>query len=154
MGDLCIYDVGKNRWEAMPNSRHMARSRMNHAAAMLGCLMLIQGGYTSESKKTLGEFHLFDMIANRWIDCIWDGEIQPRQMHTMKGVYDAMLHEKHVPPRMQHRAMWVKPRASFKKEEGEFFRNDKLQEGYYIFGGQDAKGKMLNDFWLAQPDYD
>lgn len=27
-------------------------------------------------------------------------------------------------------------------------------EGFYIFGGQDAKGKILNDIWIAQPDFE
>jgi len=30
----------------------------------------------------------------------------------------------------------------------------KYDAGFYIFGGQDAKGKYLNDLWLAEPYYE
>jgi hypothetical protein len=30
----------------------------------------------------------------------------------------------------------------------------KYDAGFYIFGGQDAKGKYLNDLWLAEPFYE
>ena len=38
---------------------------------------------------------------------------------------------------------------------GKLFQgDDKQEEGFYIFGGQDSKNKTLNELWVAQPDYE
>ena len=40
---------------------------MQHAAATLGSLMLIHGGYNNEGKLQLSDFNLFDIEKNIWI---------------------------------------------------------------------------------------
>jgi hypothetical protein len=79
LSDLHIFDIGRNKWEEVQGQGGLsARSRMNHSSALLGCLMLIQGGYTSENKSTLGEFNLFDMESRKWIECIHNTDMCSR----------------------------------------------------------------------------
>ena len=56
--------------------------------------------------------------------------------------------------------MWSQSKKTICKQMdestfGKFFQSDdKLDEGFYIFGGQDSKNKTLNELWVAQPDYE
>lgn len=72
--------------------------------------MLIQGGYTTENKTTLGDFNLFDMEAKKWIECSYNDEMSPRQMHTMQAVYDQNIYDRFYMMQnnfSKQRAMWV-----------------------------------------------
>ena len=46
--------------------------------------------------------------------------------------------------------MWAEGRQ-FTAEDQE--KNKHYQEGFYIFGGVDSKGQILNDLWLVKPIY-
>ena len=35
----------------------------------------------------------------------------------------------------------------------QLYNNQVQAEGFYIFGGQDQNGQLLNDLWLLEPDY-
>jgi N-acetylneuraminic acid mutarotase len=40
---------------------------VNHAAAVIGGIMLVMGGFSSETKQTLDDFNLFDFQTNTWL---------------------------------------------------------------------------------------
>ena len=41
---------------------------MNHAAGLLGCVMLVHGGFSTEIKRVLDEFSLFDIEQLKWVE--------------------------------------------------------------------------------------
>ena len=76
--DLYIFDTRREEWIRVPEKNPALESdyveppkkRMSHAAGNLGCIMLIHGGYTTEQKKVLDDFKLFDVEEARWIETI------------------------------------------------------------------------------------
>ena len=42
---------------------------MSHGGAIMGSVLLVHGGFNTESKKTLEDFAMFDMELLKWIDC-------------------------------------------------------------------------------------
>lgn len=40
---------------------------MNHCADSMGALMLVSGGYNTETKVTMDDFQLFDFYDQAWI---------------------------------------------------------------------------------------
>ena len=61
MNDLFILDTELTKWTKIQHEQYTPGIRMNHVAASLGSLMLVQGGYNSETKKTYRDIHLFDI---------------------------------------------------------------------------------------------
>ena len=59
--DICIFDIYKEEWNLSVDTEGAPRKRMNHAASIMGCLMLVHGGFSTESKKVLDDFCLFDV---------------------------------------------------------------------------------------------
>jgi hypothetical protein len=51
-----------------PDIEGAPRKRMNHTASVMGSLMLVHGGFNTESKKVLDDFNLFDLEMMKWID--------------------------------------------------------------------------------------
>ncbi len=43
---------------------------MSHAAGVMGGLMLMHGGYSTEGRLVLDDFNLFDFKLMKWITCI------------------------------------------------------------------------------------
>ena len=41
---------------------------MSAAAGLLGCMMLVYGGFNTESKKALDDMKVFDMEQMKWIE--------------------------------------------------------------------------------------
>jgi hypothetical protein len=41
---------------------------MNHGCDIMGCLMLVHGGFNTEQKKALDEMKVFDMELLKWVD--------------------------------------------------------------------------------------
>jgi len=42
---------------------------MGHVSQVFGSMMLVQGGFSTDTKQTLGDFHLFDIDEKKWINC-------------------------------------------------------------------------------------
>ena len=55
-------------WSKLEGSGIPPKKRMGHVSSMLGCLMLVHGGYNCESKLVLDDFNLFDAEEHKWIN--------------------------------------------------------------------------------------
>lgn len=77
---------------------------MNHASGLLGCVMLVHGGFSTEAKRILDDFSLLDLELMHWVDTkvfingtlysekqhskdmnLWPG---PKQSHTITAIFD------------------------------------------------------------------
>ena len=65
--DIWMFDTDRVIWSKLEGSGIPPKKRMYHTASVLGSLMLIHGGYSSEGKITLSDFNLFDIEVNKWI---------------------------------------------------------------------------------------
>lgn len=114
--DLLIFDTKMSNvngvagtWtkvKSLDNEGDIPSKRMNHTATILGCVMVIHGGFNTERKRVLNDFSLYDIEQSKWMNCkiftqdesgsierITDRENQKigvgyRQMHTLTAVYD------------------------------------------------------------------
>lgn len=66
--DLHVFDTTTNRWLHEPDLENIPRKRMNHAAGLLGCVMLVHGGFSTEAKRALDEYSLFDIEQMKWVE--------------------------------------------------------------------------------------
>eukprot|EP00347_Sterkiella_histriomuscorum_P014797 403359488 len=163
LNDLHIFDTQSETWsqasvEGAPNKRY------NHAAAMLGSVMIIQGGLFADQRKLLNDFAIFDCDLCRWVpprvycnreridlqdplpyDQTAIDQIGYRQMHSMTAIQDnSYYQDKHG------KAIW-KQRRQFSDEENQSGFN--FNEGIYLFGGVNQKGELQNDLWFIEPYY-
>lgn len=72
-------------------------------------------------------------------------------MHSITAIYDQDYYINHYPGRIKRgRMMWLKekPWTDDEKAHGLSFK-----EGYYMFGGMDDKGTILNDLYFISPSH-
>ena len=50
-------------WDVQPHGK----KRMHHAADIIGSLMLVHGGYSTESKKVMEDFAVLDTHIKKWV---------------------------------------------------------------------------------------
>jgi len=92
--DICVYDTERGEWEEMRELDRAPKKRMNHSAGLMGCLMLVSGGYNTETKTVMSDLCIFDIELTRWVDC-WvytlseRSNFVPRQMHTVTALYNS-----------------------------------------------------------------
>ena len=65
--DIWMFDTDSMNWSKLEGSGIPPKKRMGHVSSILGCLMLVHGGYNCESKLTLDDFTLFDAEEHKWI---------------------------------------------------------------------------------------
>jgi len=65
--DIWMFETTKNLWTKFEGSGIPPKKRMGHAAAALGSLLLIHGGYNCEGKIHLDDFNLFDVEDQKWV---------------------------------------------------------------------------------------
>ena len=70
LNDLFMFDTKIKKWEQMPDNKYTPKVRMSHVTSIMGCLMLLQGGYNTETRTTYDDIHLFDIDIKQWIRCI------------------------------------------------------------------------------------
>jgi hypothetical protein len=66
-----VLDLSTNKWIENDFSRDGSRSglkRVHHAGAILGCVLIIHGGFCGEEKSLYSEMVLFDLYLKRWLD--------------------------------------------------------------------------------------
>lgn len=62
---------------------------MNHCASVLGSLMMVHGGYNSETRKTYSDINLFDIPSKRWVRTIVAKEGDYQRNQTLSQIdYD------------------------------------------------------------------
>jgi len=49
---------------------------MNHASGVMGCVMMVSGGFNTEAKVVMDDFNLFDFRLSAWV---------PLEMHKPDG---------------------------------------------------------------------
>lgn len=65
--DIWIFETRTLAWSKLEGSGIPPKKRMNHAASILGSLLLIHGGYNNEGTIVYSDFNLFDIEENKWI---------------------------------------------------------------------------------------
>lgn len=75
--DIWMFETERMHWSKLEGSGIPPKKRMGHVSSMLGSLMLVHGGYNSESKLVLDDFNLFDVEEHKWIKTrvIMDGKV-------------------------------------------------------------------------------
>ncbi len=66
--DLFIFDTQTECWLPECDIEGAPRKRMNHGCSIMGCLMLVHGGFNTEQKKALDEMKCFDLEIMKWVD--------------------------------------------------------------------------------------
>lgn len=57
--DVWMFDTrqGNKTWTELKDvAGHVPKKRMNHAAGIMGCVMIISGGYNTEAKVIMDDF--------------------------------------------------------------------------------------------------
>ena len=104
LNDLYIFDVNQNRWDKINDQPNTPKSRMGHVSQIYGSMMLVQGGFSTDTKQTLSDFNLFDLDEKKWINCdiyqtnsdgteVKESTLQ-RTNHCMQAIYDIDLYER------------------------------------------------------------
>jgi hypothetical protein len=101
--------------------------------------MLINGGFNSETQKTLSDFHLLDLERAKWMGVEVDSQMSEHnsvhiplhelQYHTITAVYSQSNYNRSYEgnQRDQKRMMWFTPHTAVDYEQG-----------FYVFGGVDS----------------
>ena len=58
----------REKWLEEPDIHNPPKKRMNHSASIMGCIMMVHGGFSTEAKQVLDDYQLFDIEAMQWID--------------------------------------------------------------------------------------
>ena len=84
--DVQIYDTQAKTWldidqNAVGGIGLQPKKRSSHASGMMGGVMLIHGGYSTEAALLLDDFCLFDVNLRKWINTITkiDGVVFEKQ---------------------------------------------------------------------------
>ena len=85
------------------NEPNCIRQRMDHAAAFYGCIMVVHGGYHTETMEYLGDFGFYDVYEKEWIcpEILYDAA-RPRQRSRLEKLGVAGAAEARIEPRMMH----------------------------------------------------
>ena len=104
--DILVFDTINEEWQILLENELSPRKRMSHSASIMGCIMLVSGGFSTEAKKVLDDLRMFDCDLMAWIETKlfvagtkvteknqshlfenshWPGK---RQMHTITAIYD------------------------------------------------------------------
>ena len=68
--DIQIYDTKRKHWQHVEAFGKIPKKRCSHAAAVMGGVMLVHGGYNTEGKVTLDDFNLYDFGQHEWITTV------------------------------------------------------------------------------------
>lgn len=82
----------------------MPKKRMQHAAATMGCVMLVMGGVNPEAKVVLDDFNLFDFRLNAWLN-VRMSKANSRQTFQAQNLYDNDLSRFKDPQLLNSRKM-------------------------------------------------
>lgn len=69
--DLWIFDTKKSNkeWRRVNDEGFVPKKRMQHAAGVIGGVMLISAGYNTEARVVMDDFCMFDFRLGAWIPC-------------------------------------------------------------------------------------
>ena len=123
------------------------RRRMHHAADVYGCILVVHGGFSTETKDILGDFSLYDLDKKTWIKCSLSpspiqqtsstlSKLPPikltnRYMHTMTAVYSHIIDDQSK----YSRSLWDHPYLPKAQADRELLVYDTNLMGIYMFGG-------------------
>lgn len=159
MNDLFILDTQKSKWTMVEQEKYTPGIRMNHVAASLGSLMLVQGGYNSETKKTYRDIHLFDIQTQQWIRTIVAKEGDYQRNQTLSQIdYDIPQNTNsssicEIPARHMHTMQVVRgwEDGAHPKTRIDWVKPSGKRVGFYMFGGKNHLGNMVNELWFIKP---
>jgi hypothetical protein len=69
--DLWIFNTKKSNkeWRRVNDEGFVPKKRMQHAAGVIGGVMLISAGYNTEARVVMDDFCMFDFRLGAWIPC-------------------------------------------------------------------------------------
>ena len=59
--DVHVFDTVEEQWIKEPEIEGAPIKRMNHAASILGGIMVVHGGFNTDQRKLLNDFGIFDL---------------------------------------------------------------------------------------------
>ena len=68
--DVWTFDTKKWEWSQIETEGNCPKKRINHVACRLGCIMMTNGGFSTEGKIMLDDFNLYDIELNRWLNVV------------------------------------------------------------------------------------
>ena len=127
-----------------------ASARSYHVGAVIGPGLLIHGGQGMENQETLGDWNLFDFGLSIWVkvscyENLAEAAAGPfelrRKMHSLSSMLEPNIHG----GKELTRKMW----CSQLKDLCTPGKQTVIDQGMYMFGGLDEKGKPTSDlFWI------
>lgn len=90
--DIQIFDLSNELWMKEPDLDGAPKKRMNQAASLLGCMMLIHGGLNTESKRLMEDMKVFDIELMKWVDTRIYNKNEQRVDNKSNDFYSSSLH--------------------------------------------------------------
>lgn len=65
---IWIWDtIANSHWELVSAKGCYPTKRMSHGADVLGCVLLVMGGLSTESRCVMDDFNLYDFYTETWL---------------------------------------------------------------------------------------
>lgn len=65
--DIWLFCTWRHEWERRQPTGMPPKKRMSHVTSILGSMMVIHGGKSTEAKILLDDFQIYDIDSNEWI---------------------------------------------------------------------------------------
>lgn len=123
--------INNKTWQHYSGEGEKPEGRRHHAYGSIGRFMVIYGGL-NQLGHTLGDLYILDMKLKKWMlpDVIIQNDPGQRSHASLTGIFDEKV-------QTNFNEALFKTAAS--KGKMEF-----LNSGFYLFGGRDSEGNILN----------
>jgi hypothetical protein len=128
---ISYLSTANKTWQHYSGEGEKPEGRRHHAASHVGRFMVIYGGLNQQGH-TLNDLCILDMKMKKWMlpEVIVQNDPGPRSHSSLTGIFDQAVRENYS-------------EAMFKivgsKGKVEF-----INSGFYLFGGRNAEGVVLN----------
>lgn len=128
--DALVFDIQERTFKRSTPPKHLNCSRKRHACLMIQHCLLIHGGYNEEEEMTNSLIY-FNCLDLKWSILLSSTKTPPLIDHAIAGAFSPI--SKVVDPLTPCEYV---PRSK-----------PSVNEGVYIFGGRDCKGRESNLLW-------
>ena len=142
--EIFLYDLLKNEWSEVkpPEFNRIKASRRNHCGGIFNQFLLVYGGVNT-CVQYLDDLQVFNFETLTWTELSVGGKHRPPPLarSRMQVAFHRQRAQQEIPDLANLPPLdWAKVDWHLAKE------------GFYMFGGQNAKGDAVNDLWVLEPD--
>jgi hypothetical protein len=163
--DLRIMELGSMHWgdkDYSKDGKHDRLKRMNHAAAILGNMLVIHGGLNTEENYLYDQIDLFDFGKHyhplssitgimKWVQALIWKDPNPKKQQNLDES-DSII-KGSVLGKLQMHSM-VTCQASDAAQQDRTTWLNPAPDGYVlVFGGLDEKKRSRNELWVIEPHH-